>query len=288
VRFGKYLKTAFTNRWNLLALFGGLALAVVSGRFDVVAPVVLAAEVAYLGLLATHSKFQKYVDAHEALSMRLASSASQEKVIDHILRSIPHEARTRFNNLRKRCLKLRRIATSIKRPGVTESSPLEEMQVQGLDRLLWVYLRLLFTKYSLAEFLEATDKEAIPASIARIEKRLARISNKPNSTLNEKISRTLHDNLATSKARLANVQKAKGNYEFVDLEIDRLESKINSLAEVAINRQEPDYISSQIDSVASSIMETEQTIHELDFATGLTESDLEVPALLQPSKQFDS
>jgi hypothetical protein len=61
-----------------------------------------------------------------------------------------------------------------------------------------------------------------------------------------------------------------------------------SLAEVAINRQEPDYISSQIDSVAGSIMETEQTIHELDFATGLSESDLDVPALLQSSPLYDS
>ena len=60
---GKYIKTAFLNRWNLLAFAGGMTAAAITGPgFLVVAPLVLAAEVAYLGLLGTHPRFQKYVD----------------------------------------------------------------------------------------------------------------------------------------------------------------------------------------------------------------------------------
>ena len=41
----KYIKTAFANRWNLLAFFAGCALAILSGHPDVVLPIVLAGEV---------------------------------------------------------------------------------------------------------------------------------------------------------------------------------------------------------------------------------------------------
>ena len=66
----------------------------------------------------------------------------------------------------------------------------------------------------------------------------------------------------------------------VKLEIDRLENKIQSLSEVAVNRQEPDFISGQVDQVANSMIETEKTMHELSFVTGLNNVD-EAPALLQ-------
>ncbi|MEK6237039.1 MAG: hypothetical protein N2C14_20210, partial [Planctomycetales bacterium] len=59
----KYLTAAFTLPWNLLALVGGTALAVMSGRPDVVLPLVAAAEIGYLAMLGTHPKFCDYVDA---------------------------------------------------------------------------------------------------------------------------------------------------------------------------------------------------------------------------------
>ena len=46
-------------------------------------------------------------------------------------------------------------------------------------------------------------------------------------------------------------------------------------------RQDPDFISSQVDQVAGSMVETEKTINELDFATGLGELDNEVPEMLR-------
>ena len=63
-----------------------------------------------------------------------------------------------------------------------------------------------------------------------------------------------------------------------------LEKKIESLAELAINRQEPDYISSQIDQVASSMHETEKTMNELKFVTGVDLIEEPPPALLQETE----
>ncbi len=69
-----YIKTAFLNQWNLLLFAGGMGFAAISGRPDIAMPLVLAGEAAYLGLLGTHPKFQRYVDAQSAKVERNASS----------------------------------------------------------------------------------------------------------------------------------------------------------------------------------------------------------------------
>ncbi|HUS37841.1 MAG TPA: hypothetical protein VMX74_00230 [Pirellulales bacterium] len=283
--FGKYIKTAFANRWNLLVFVGGLAFAAISGRPDVVAPLVIAAEVAYVGLLSSHRKFQKYVDARDASVKRQRMSESKEEAAYHILKDLPSDAQKRFDTLRMRCVKLRELARNLKQPGSAESdSTLDSLQLRGLDRLLWVFLRLLFTQYSLARFVNETDPDAIRKDIQRTEQRLAKLDAQNQSTFQTKIRLTLEDNLKTCQNRLANLDKARDNLEFVELEIGRLENKIKSLAELGINRQEPDFVSGQIDQVADSMLETEQTMNELEFATGLQDFDDEVPQLLQQTQ----
>src|SRR3954466_10986176 len=94
--FGRYIKAAFANRWNLLALFGGVGLAAVSGIPDVVLPLVLAAEAAYLGLLGAHPKFQRYVDAQAAAGERKAKNQNSQLALKQILKLLPPAALARF------------------------------------------------------------------------------------------------------------------------------------------------------------------------------------------------
>ncbi|MCE5267878.1 MAG: hypothetical protein LLG00_08325, partial [Planctomycetaceae bacterium] len=97
----------------------------------------------------------------------------------------------------------------------------------------------------------------------------------------QRVRAALQDNLETSRSRLANLAKAQENCQFIGLEIDRLENKIRSLSEMAINRQEPEFISSEVDHVASSMVDTERTMNELQFATGLETAESEPPPLLR-------
>jgi hypothetical protein len=117
----------------------------------------------------------------------------------------------------------------------------------------------------------------------RITNRLSMVREDDDSKHAQNMRRTLQDNLETCRQRLANYEKARANHEFVDLEIDRLENKIKSVAELAVNRREHDFISTQVDDVADSMIETEKTIAELDFATGFNEVEGEVPQLLRQS-----
>ncbi|NLS91706.1 MAG: hypothetical protein GXX96_05945 [Planctomycetaceae bacterium] len=278
----KYLKVAFLNHWNLLAFLGGLGFALISGRADVALPLVLAAEAGYVGLLGTHPKFQKYVDAQEAKEARTLGEESMQRALRHITRSLPRETLERFETLRNRCHELRQIALELKHPGKERSEwPLEDFQLAGLDRLLWIYLRLLYTQFALKRFLSKTSEQAIRGDIEKLEGRIANLEGKQEGLRSDRIRRTIEDNLATSRARLENWEKARDNHQLVELEIDRLENKIRSLSEMAVNRQEPEFISSQVDQVASSMMETERTMNELQFATGLDRLDEQSPQFLQ-------
>ena len=60
----------------------------------------------------------------------------------------------------------------------------------------------------------------------------------------------------------------------------RLSTKIAGLSELSINRQDPNFITSEVDSVAASVQTSEQAMSELDFLTGFGREDEPTPDLL--------
>jgi hypothetical protein len=283
---GKYLKAAFLNRWNLLGFIAGMTAAMISGHPEVVAPLVLAGEAAYLGFVGTHPKFQKFIDVRESQSRRSERTEANSSVLERILREIPEEARERYEQLKLRCMELRKIAKDLKEPGGGDkASPFDSVRSEGLDRLLWIYLRLLYTQHSLARFLEKTNADLIYKDIERIENRLRDLAERDEGPQSEKLRRTLDDNLATCQARLDNYQKGRDKYEFVELEIDRVANKIKSLAEMAVAPHDPELVTATVDEMAGSLLETERTMSELEFATGLGTLETEPPELLEPTRE---
>jgi multidrug resistance efflux pump len=100
----------------------------------------------------------------------------------------------------------------------------------------------------------------------------------------DKKRRSIEDLLATVNARRANIAKARENYEFVSIELQRIEAKLSGIAELAVNRQNPDMLSHDVDEVARSVEATEEAIGELHSLTGLALSDdIMTPEILMPS-----
>ncbi len=278
--FLKRLKTAFMYPWNLLGFLAGMGFAALSGQPEVFVPLVFAGEVAYLGFLGLHPRFQQYLHAQQAQATRRESAVGAEQAAERILNLLPDNYIQRFEDLRTRCLELRRIAKELRGTDVGAQGPLDQLQLEGLDRLLWIYLRLLFTRHMLDQFFQRTNETEIRNDIRKLEERIARLGQSSDDPQRQRIRRALEDNLETSRQRLENYQKARDNSELLQLEIERLENKIRSLSEIAVNRQEPEFISHQVDEVATSMAKTERTISDLQFATGLTVED-EVPRLVQ-------
>jgi hypothetical protein len=49
---------------------------------------------------------------------------------------------------------------------------------------------------------------------------------------------------------------------------------------MAVNRQDPDFLTSQVDSAAESMRQTEKAVSELQHLTGMAEELVEPPAIL--------
>lgn len=275
-----YLKAAFLNRWNLLAFLGGLGFAALSGQPDVVGALVLAGEFTYLGFLGTHPKFQKSVDAQLARGKRQDSSAQAEETVRRILAELPKPTVRQFEDLRTRCAELRQISARMREPVAPDSAPpLDDLQLASLDRLLWMYLRLLYTQHALSQFLQKTSERDLTSNIQLLEERLKTLPQGEEHP--SRIRKVVEENLEMSRARLTNYRKAQENFEVMSLEVERLENTIHSLSELAVNRQEPNFITGQIDQVAASMVQTEKAMGELQFVTGFNPDDEQVPTLLR-------
>jgi len=269
----EYLKRAFLYRWNLLLFIGGCAAAALSPWPDAIIPLIVAAEVAYLGGLISRPRFRDAIDAQVYKESQEPHAQIQTggESLAGIVNSLPQESRRRFDVLRSRCLEMKAIARGV---GGQQASPAEDLSTPALDRLLWIFLRLLVSQQGLERFLSSTSEAQITSRLDEAKAKLSSVAQ------DERFKRSLQDSVAAQELRLQNYKKAGENAEFVHLELDRIEAKIQALAESSVNRQDPDALSSQIEGVAESVQSTESAIRELQQITGLVDRMQEPPAIL--------
>jgi phage terminase Nu1 subunit (DNA packaging protein) len=278
----EYIKQAFFFRWNLLFFVGASAAAILSPLPGVLLPLVAAGELTYLAGLVSIPKFRVAIDAraHQEAKEQTASSPPPPvmRSVGEILESLPSESRRRFDQLRARCVEMRAIAQGVRgSAGAQRGAVGEEIRTPVLDRLLWLFLRLLRSQDALLHFLRTTNEQEIQGRVDELKKNLAAQGKDKGD---ERMIRSLQDSVAVNELRLENYRKAKKNAEFVAIELDRIEGKIQVLTETAVNRQDPDFLSSQVDSVAESMRQTEKAIGELQNFTGLSDELDEPPAIL--------
>ena len=274
-----YLKEAFLFRWNLLFFLGGTAAAVLTPLAPVLLPLVGAGELAYLAGLISVPRFRAAIDAkvHARRQGTPAAAAAPAPSLGAMLNSLPSDSRDRFERLHARCLEMRGIAAGVRGTAGNQAGAAEEIRTPGLDRLLWLFLRLLLSKGALDRFLKTMDGQEISKRLEELRKNFAAAQ----AGGDERVVRSLQDSIAMGELRLDNFGRAKKNAEFVSVELDRIEGKIQALAEMAVNRQDPDFLSNQVDSAAESMRQTEKAVSELQHLTGLGEQLEEPPPILE-------
>jgi hypothetical protein len=291
-----YLKEAFLFRWNMLFFVGGIAAAALTPLAPVLLPLVAAGEITYLTGLVSIPRFRAAIDAKVHAAGRAAATggampAPPTVPLVTMLEGLPAAARTRFERLHARCVEMRTIAAGVRGAAGDQASSAEDIRTPGLDRLLWLFLRLLVSKTALDRFLQTMNEQELTTKLADLRKSLttAQAAQAPapgqsgdaaKAGGDERIAKSLQDSIAMFELRLDNYGRAKKNADFVTLELDRIEGKIQALAEMAVNRQDPDFLTSQVDSAADSMRQTEKAVSELQHLTGLADQLEEPPAIL--------
>lgn len=271
---GRYLREAFLFRWNLLFFLGSLGAAALSPVPDVLLPLVGAAELLYLGGLVSAPRFRAAIDAQARANARGPLTADvAAPSLESVLGGLEPPARRRFDVLRGRCVEMQRLAEGVRGHGATDA---DELRTPALDRLLWAFLRLLSSQQALQRFLAAADPASLERELVSLRERHAKAKERGD----ERIVRALTDAIATAELRLENHRKAGSNAEFLAVELDRIEGKIQALVEMAVSHQDADLLSSQVDSVAASMAQTEQAVREMNQITGLGEQFAEPPPIL--------
>jgi hypothetical protein len=279
---GDYLKEAFLFRWNLLFFLGGTAAAALTPFPDLLLPLVGAGELTYLAGLVSVPRFRAAIDAKVHAARQGAAPAGPAPKIPAVslvtmLSGLPAAERSRFERLHGRCLEMRKIAAGVRGAAGEQTGSAEDIRTPGLDRLLWLFLRLLVSRTALDRFLKTMDEKEITSRPEDLRKSLAAAQ----AGGDDRVVRSLQDSIASAELRLDNLGRAKKNAEFVAVELDRIEGKIQALAEMSVNRQDPDFLSSQVDSAAESMKQTEKAVSELQHLTGLGDQLEEPPAILE-------
>ena len=244
---------------------------------DVTVPLVFAGELAYLTALTSLPRFRAAIDAkvHKDAGTAATTPTTAPSLVV-MLAGLPGDARKRFEQLHARCVEMRHLAVGVRGAAGREVGSAEEIRTPGLDRLLWLFLRLLMSKNALDRFLKTMSSEEVTARLEQLRKDLAAAQQADD----DRIVKSLQDSIASAELRLDNYERAKKNAQFVTIELDRMEGKIQALAEMAVNRQDPDLLSSQVDSAAESMRQTEKAVSELQHLTGLADELHDPPPIL--------
>ncbi len=260
------LKKATFYHWNLLFVGVAGGLAALSGRPDVVLPLAGAAEIAYLALLSANTRFQNLAVALETAS-GTAGENPPEGTVAAILPSLPAADRARYQRLSDLCTRLRRLSV-----GEAGQEPLgiPDLQLQNIDRLLSIYLRLLAGKSNLERFFATVDPGELQRDLSRARERLAALaSDGEDPSRTAKRRETVLDTIATIEKRQENYRLVQENHDSIVLELERLHTKIAGIAEMGIDRQDAASVGREIDLVTSSVAGTERTMREIEDLAGV-------------------
>ncbi|MGI9239937.1 MAG: hypothetical protein ACR2RV_04005 [Verrucomicrobiales bacterium] len=278
--FGAMIKRAFKWHWHLLGLGAGVAVGFLSGKPDVVLPLVAAGEMAYLGFLGTNARFQRVLKGEEIQKERgaFATEATPGSAtrLQELMNFLSPTDIQRFNKLRQRCSELMRLQNRMRSErGLSTSGP-ESFQTASLDKLLWLFLKLLHHKTGIDRFLHSTDRDKLARDYTEAQRQLEAARTGGRS---ERLIESLAEKAETIGHRIRNYDEAVDNADLIRAELDKTEQKITHICEVGMTSNDATDLSARIDGVTSSIATSERALEGLDLADILGD-DLSPPPLI--------
>ena len=270
--FLKYIKRAFGLRWNV-GLFGvATAFALLSPFPDALLPIVAGLEGAFLLGMVSRPRFRDYVDAQDAAVSRTEREGTAADLYIQLQARLSVGDRQRFQRVVDRCEGMRRLAKSVHAGAV----PDDDLRESALNRLLFFYLRLLVARRSLENFLAQSNLVELQLQQKDLTARLA----EAEKGSDQRMVISLQDTIKDLETRIANVDKGDKDAQFVDLELTRIEGKVNALAESAITRQDPGALSAQVTAFTDTLRLSQDVASHMISMQDLELATAEAPPIL--------
>jgi len=243
-----YVKAAF-HRQMPLPLLGGMP----ANKMALAAFAVLgianpgfwflgaAAEVAYLGLLSSSSRFQRLVQGEH-----LAERASgHDDLVKRAFQRLSPPSQARYRDLVDECRQILGLGVSEGGSGV-----LQGWRTGNLNELLWLFMRLLTSREQILSTQARVDRAQLEEGIAGLRERVEA------AELDSPLGRSLQATLGIQEKRLENMETASQNLAVVDAELERIEQQVRLIREESAVSGGPEMLSARLDSVSSTLTET--------------------------------
>jgi len=269
--FWDYIRAAFNARpsgmfvppnWIGIGAFGFLGL--LNPGFWIIG---IGCELAYLGWLGTHPRFQRIVNGDRLLNEQ---QRWQERLSD-LTRQLPADDQQRYRSLENRCkdiLEQQARGTAI--------SPGTEEQGAGLGKLVWIYLRLLLTRESIRKIIQGPQNS--PDEEVRMDERIGKLQQQlKDAAVGEDLSKSLSGQIEILQQRLAKKREAVEKLAFLDAELTRIQEQVELLREQSVLATDPETVSQRIDQVTTTLGGTNQWIQDQQKIYGAMEDLLAEP-----------
>jgi hypothetical protein len=244
-----FVKEALRWQYNWIGLAGAAAFALISGTG---LPLVLVAglELIYLSVVPQSSRFRRLVRSWKYAEEKRRRELKLSAVFDEL----PPEMRKRYVTLEARC---REIKSNYDRLSSTSQMFLGQME-ERLQGLLHAYLRLLGSAQQHGEYLVATDPSQIREEADQLQQSVQ------SQAANPKVQEINRKRIEILTKRLEKHKKISENRQVVEAQCKAIEDVLALIRDQSVTVQDPQEVSSQLDSLLEDVQQTEETIREVE------------------------
>jgi hypothetical protein len=182
---------------------------------------------------------------------------SQRKLAELLSFLSPEDA-ARFTRLRQHCVEFGNLRRHLYASGGKPVA--SELRTGSLEKMLWLFLRLLHHKSGIDRFLAQTDDQHLRDQLAEAERQLAAARDANRS---ERLVRSLAEKRDAIGERLKNHAAAIESRDLLVAELDKTEQRIEHINEIGMTSRAPDDLGIQIDSIAESMASSERALGDL-------------------------
>jgi hypothetical protein len=276
-----YVKGAFNARVRVKGLgqvpVNWLALAgvgVASIALPALLPIGLGLELAFLTAASHSPRFRKVMDGQVLLGEREAWDAKRRELSGRL----SAESAKRLAALERRCALLTGQGGG---PAAVAAAPIDAVRQGSVDRLTWIYLRLLQSREAIQRQTGGDVKRRVELELKAKTLELEGLATGGG----EPVRKSLESTVAILKRRLDNLNAAADKLRYIESELERIEQQVELLIEESAFAEGTDHLSDRIDTVTATLEDANSWMAANAELLGTVATELEAPPAAATVKQ---